>query len=228
MQMMPVRNGVKLLACLKAKPAPDVRWFHNGKDISKYEFTQTHRDGVVTLEIPSCSVDDAGSYTCRATNSLGEAETTGQVIIEGVYCISYNSLCARPRAHLHRSLIDICSISATGTRPTGLAGSPLIRQLSRAASQPPGAPLSPTLPAENTKNIKTNKFYRERSRDRGLPRQHSRDASGSRDRSNLSASTRRDYSSFTSGPGFSRSVKSSASSTHRASHVRSEYSNSSK
>lgn len=86
-RIIQVRNGVKLLACLKAKPAPEVRWFHNGKQISKTEFTQIHRDGVVTLDIPSCSLEDAGQYTCRAINALGEAETTGQVIIEGEFLI---------------------------------------------------------------------------------------------------------------------------------------------
>ncbi|XP_074598807.1 projectin protein bent isoform X2 [Brevipalpus obovatus] len=74
--------GVKLLACLTGKPTPEIRWFKDGRELSKYDYTVSHAAGVVTLDIPSCTMEDAGKYTVTATNSLGEAESTATVIIE--------------------------------------------------------------------------------------------------------------------------------------------------
>lgn len=82
-RIIQLRNPVKLLACVQGKPPPEIRWFHNGQDVSKYEFSQTNSGGVVTLEIPCCTMNEAGRWSCRATNSLGEAETHCEVIMEG-------------------------------------------------------------------------------------------------------------------------------------------------
>lgn len=81
--MIQLRNPVKLLACYKAKPVGEVRWLKNGQDIGKYEFAQANVDGVVTLEIPSVTLDDAGRYTCRVSNALGKAESICEIIIDG-------------------------------------------------------------------------------------------------------------------------------------------------
>jgi hypothetical protein len=147
----------------------------------------------VTLEIPSVTLDDAGRYTCRVSNALGKAESICEIIIDDVRAIG--------RTH-----------SVTPNR-----------QLARANSQPPGAqaPLSPKPPAVD--RLKSNRFYRERSRDRALPRQSSHEKSVTRELNSSSAlssaSTRQDSSflSTSSGPGFhssslargSRSVKQS-------------------
>ena len=77
--------GVKLLCCCTAKPIPEITWFKDHKELSKYDYTMTHADGVMTLEILSCKLDDAGRYTCKASNSLGEACTTCAVSIEGMH-----------------------------------------------------------------------------------------------------------------------------------------------
>ncbi|XP_053200690.1 twitchin-like isoform X3 [Panonychus citri] len=74
--------GVKLLACLQGKPPPEIRWFKDGKELSKYDYTMTHAAGVITCDIQSCTLEDAGKYTVTATNSLGEAESSCQVIVE--------------------------------------------------------------------------------------------------------------------------------------------------
>lgn len=89
-RIIQLRNSVKLLACLSGKPTPEIRWFKDGRDISKYEFTQGYSGGVVTLEIPCVSLDDAGNYTCRATNPLGESESTCLVIIEGMCAFRFD------------------------------------------------------------------------------------------------------------------------------------------
>ena len=81
-RLIQVGNGVKLLGCFKAKPAPEVQWFRNGNLLSKTDYTQTSKDGVVILEITSCSLEDAGKYTCRIANSLGECESTCVIIVD--------------------------------------------------------------------------------------------------------------------------------------------------
>jgi len=82
-RIIQVGIGVKLLACIKGKPTPDIRWFKNGKELSKYDYAMNHSAGVITLEIPSCTMEDAGKYSVIASNSLGEAESKAQVIVEG-------------------------------------------------------------------------------------------------------------------------------------------------
>ncbi|RWS15514.1 twitchin-like protein, partial [Dinothrombium tinctorium] len=82
--------GVKLLACVSGKPTPEIKWFKDGKELSRFEYNMTHADGVVTLDISSCTIEDAGKYKCVASNYLGEAETTCQVIVEGS---CFSSLC---------------------------------------------------------------------------------------------------------------------------------------
>jgi hypothetical protein len=43
----------------------------------------THSDGVVTMEIANCKVEDSGNYRCVATNAMGQDETSCVVIVEG-------------------------------------------------------------------------------------------------------------------------------------------------
>lgn len=74
--------GVKLLCCLTGKPTPEIKWYKNGREVNKYECSLGYADGVATLEIASCSGDDAGKYTCRASNKLGDDETSCFVIVE--------------------------------------------------------------------------------------------------------------------------------------------------
>ncbi|GIY64293.1 twitchin [Caerostris darwini] len=72
----------KLLCCLKGRPTPTVKWFKDGKELNKYEYNVSHADGVVTLEIVGCTVEDSGRYSCRASNALGEDETWCHVEVE--------------------------------------------------------------------------------------------------------------------------------------------------
>lgn len=54
-----------------------VEWFHNGQPLkSGSRFTETNSFGFVALDILYTYPEDAGTYTCRATNALGEAVTS--------------------------------------------------------------------------------------------------------------------------------------------------------
>lgn len=61
-----------------------MKWFKDGVELNKFEYNTSHADGVVTLEIVGCTVEDTGRYSCRASNSLGEDETWCHVEVEGI------------------------------------------------------------------------------------------------------------------------------------------------
>lgn len=82
-RVMQARDTCKLLCCLSGNPTPTVRWLKNHRELSKYEYTMTCADGVVTLEIVDCKPEDSGKYRCIASNKLGTDETSCVVIVEG-------------------------------------------------------------------------------------------------------------------------------------------------
>ncbi|CAG2161698.1 unnamed protein product [Oppiella nova] len=90
-RVIQVGLGVKLLCCLNAKPWPEIRWFKDGRELSKHEYTMSSADGVCTLDITSSRVEDAGKYTCLAVNHLGEAETSCNIIIEAKRAVPHHS-----------------------------------------------------------------------------------------------------------------------------------------
>lgn len=81
---MQERDTCKLLCCLSGKPFPTVKWYKDKRELSKYEYSMSSSDGVVTMEIVGCRPEDSGKYTCIATNSHGTDETSCVVIVEGV------------------------------------------------------------------------------------------------------------------------------------------------
>lgn len=74
--------GVKLLCCLEGKPWPTIQWLKDGRVLNKSEYTMSAKDGIVTLDILACRLEDAGKYTCIASNHLGTSETSCSVIVE--------------------------------------------------------------------------------------------------------------------------------------------------
>lgn len=76
-------QSVKLLCCLKGKPAPTITWMKDGKELSKRDYTIKYADGVCTLEIAACDTSHSGKYTCHAENALGDHKTVADVLVEG-------------------------------------------------------------------------------------------------------------------------------------------------
>lgn len=62
-----------------------MKWYKDGREINKYDYTMSYSNGVITLDVPACSRNDAGKYQCIATNSHGEDETTCFVVVEGKF-----------------------------------------------------------------------------------------------------------------------------------------------
>ncbi|OXU24124.1 hypothetical protein TSAR_014966 [Trichomalopsis sarcophagae] len=65
----------------RIEPYPDtnlkVEWFHNGKPLSTGHRYRTAYDfGFASLDVLSVYAEDSGTYTCRATNKLGQAQSS--------------------------------------------------------------------------------------------------------------------------------------------------------
>lgn len=59
-------------------------WFVNGKPLqSASRFKSAYDFGFVTLDIHHAYSEDSGIYTCRASNSKGQAVTTGTLKCTG-------------------------------------------------------------------------------------------------------------------------------------------------
>lgn len=82
----------------RIEPYPDanlkVEWFHNGKPLSTgHRFRTAYDFGFASLDVLSVYAEDSGEYTCRATNHLGQAQSS---VITRIKCkLFYFSLFCR-------------------------------------------------------------------------------------------------------------------------------------
>lgn len=72
----------KLICTLQGNPTPTVEWFKDGAPVDQDRVQTTFRSGVCTLEIFNTRLDDAGSYSCKATSPLGEDITECVVTVQ--------------------------------------------------------------------------------------------------------------------------------------------------
>ena len=82
-----IMDGEKLIltARVQGVPTPKVEWQHNRATImeSKDIFTQQDNSGLCNLIINEVFPEDAGEYTCVATNKIGEAICRCVVTVDG-------------------------------------------------------------------------------------------------------------------------------------------------
>lgn len=103
--------GVRLLCCLEAKPWPQIKWFKDGRELAKSEYSVTARDGVITLDILACRMEDAGKYSCVASNVHGSAETSCSVIVEPKRTVSPSPRHLSPSSsRLSTPIPGVCSV----------------------------------------------------------------------------------------------------------------------
>lgn len=63
-------------------PTMQVEWRLNGKVLEQSSrITSEHEFGIVRLRIKRCEAEDSGIYQCKATNALGEAISTGSLLV---------------------------------------------------------------------------------------------------------------------------------------------------
>lgn len=72
----------KLICSLQGNPPPKVVWLKDGSPVDTDRVQVTFRSGVVSLEIFNARIDDAGMYSCRATNELGEDYTECMLTVQ--------------------------------------------------------------------------------------------------------------------------------------------------
>lgn len=63
-----------------------VEWLHNDVPVDTgSRFGVTNDFGFVALDIGGVRPEDSGTYTCRASNELGQAVATCSVLVRGTY-----------------------------------------------------------------------------------------------------------------------------------------------
>lgn len=81
---MEIKDGAKmeLTVSVKGDPDPQVTWTKDGKSISSSEIMEVkYKNGKATVLVNEVFPEDAGKYTCRATNSKGSVETSSKVVV---------------------------------------------------------------------------------------------------------------------------------------------------
>lgn len=75
---------IRLYAHIEAYPSVGVSWFRNGVKLrpSRRVMISLDHDGFVELVISGATHQDAGLYSCVATNAVGQAETSGLIVVE--------------------------------------------------------------------------------------------------------------------------------------------------
>lgn len=70
---------------MTGNPLPTVQWFKDNTNIedSSPDYAITYNNGEAVLKFIEVLPDDCGVYTCKATNKLGQASTSANLLIEG-------------------------------------------------------------------------------------------------------------------------------------------------
>ncbi|KAJ8980936.1 hypothetical protein NQ317_000946 [Molorchus minor] len=77
-------QAAKFECIVQSEPPPNVLWSKNGRIIEYSNDYQLHyRNGVCRLTISQAYPEDAGTYTCTATNPVGTANTTATLQVPG-------------------------------------------------------------------------------------------------------------------------------------------------
>lgn len=79
-------RDIRLSTHIEAYPAVGVSWHRDGLKLrpSRRIVITLDHDGFAELQIADAKWQDSGVYTCVATNAVGQAETSGRVVVEQV------------------------------------------------------------------------------------------------------------------------------------------------
>ncbi|XP_025104057.1 titin homolog isoform X1 [Pomacea canaliculata] len=78
-------SRVQLSCKIIGKPTPQIKWLKEGQEITQdARHHLAYKEGVATLQVLDLEPEDAGQYTCQAINSLGDTETTAELMVEEV------------------------------------------------------------------------------------------------------------------------------------------------
>lgn len=83
-------QNAKFECIVQSEPAPNILWSKNGRIIEDSNDYQLHfRNGVCRLTISRAYPEDAGTYTCTATNNAGTVSTTATLDVPGEKVIPF-------------------------------------------------------------------------------------------------------------------------------------------
>uniref|UniRef100_A0A3Q2DHI9 Ig-like domain-containing protein n=1 Tax=Cyprinodon variegatus TaxID=28743 RepID=A0A3Q2DHI9_CYPVA len=89
---------------VSAKPEPEIKWFHNGKEIHQSsKYFMTNISGVLTLQINNCVTEDSGTYRVICKNAKGETSDYATLDVAGEEYAAFSSFRKEeepPTAHL--------------------------------------------------------------------------------------------------------------------------------
>ena len=87
-QTVQLGNRALMQCVIKGSPDTDVKWYHNGNQINlssqspRFPITFDKFTGLSSLSIIGANPDDAGQYTCVASNPAGTETSTAWVIVK--------------------------------------------------------------------------------------------------------------------------------------------------
>ncbi|XP_058888175.1 myosin light chain kinase, smooth muscle-like [Acipenser ruthenus] len=76
----------QFICSFDGQPYAEVVWDHNGKTLPESERMKCSQSGgVLSISILNVQLGDQGWYRCAVKNTFGEARTSAQLTVEGVY-----------------------------------------------------------------------------------------------------------------------------------------------
>lgn len=84
MASVALENSSHQLNCtVKGNPLPTVQWFKNDVNIDNSpDYVITYNNGEAVLKFEEVFLEDKATYTCKATNKLGQASTSAFLDVE--------------------------------------------------------------------------------------------------------------------------------------------------
>ncbi|CAK5074871.1 unnamed protein product [Meloidogyne enterolobii] len=72
----------KLICTVTSDPPPKIKWIKDGKPVDDQRAQALFKSGVASLEVFNIKMEDAGIYTCIATNEFGSDETSASITVQ--------------------------------------------------------------------------------------------------------------------------------------------------
>lgn len=90
---VPYGSSTSFTLNVQAKPEPEVKWFHNGKEIHQsIKYHMTNISGVLSLQIINCVTEDSGTYRVVCKNAKGETSDYATLDVAGAEYAAFSSL----------------------------------------------------------------------------------------------------------------------------------------
>lgn len=90
---VPYGSNTSFTLNVQSKPEPEVKWFHNGKEIRySNKFHMSNVSGVLTLQIINCVTEDSGTYRVVCRNAKGETSDYASLDVAGAEYAAFSSL----------------------------------------------------------------------------------------------------------------------------------------